>query len=325
MTTIELLEEELSLSHTVTEEEVGKRLDVLAAECFALTRSESARHVTDGSITVNGTQKQKRYTPCAGDVLTFLPPPPLPSDVLPEPIPLDVVYEDADLLVINKASGMVVHPAPGNPSGTLVNALLHHCGDTLSGIGGTVRPGIVHRIDKDTSGLLVVAKNDESHRALSSQLEGHHIRREYRALVTGGFSSDEGTVDAPIGRHPVDRKKMAVIRTEEGRARTAVTHYRVLERFGQISYLSLELETGRTHQIRVHMSSIGHPLLGDPLYGGGKTAFEKRHAQLFDGQCLHAASLTFTHPRRKETVTFESPLPENFEKALLLLREEASK
>ena len=226
--------------------------------------------------------------------------------------------------MINKASGMVVHPAPGNRSGTLVNALLHHCGDTLSGIGGTVRPGIVHRIDKDTSGLLVVAKNDDSHRALSAQLEGHHIRREYRALVTGGFSSDEGTVNAPIGRHPVDRKKMAIVRGDEGRARHAVTHYRVLERFGQVTYLSLVLETGRTHQIRVHMASLGHPLLGDTLYGGGKTAFEKRHAQLFDGQCLHAVSLTFTHPQTKESVFFESPLPENFEKALTLLREEAN-
>ncbi len=324
MMTHDLPEEELSLSHAVTEEEIGRRLDLLAAEAFSLTRSEAARHITDGNLTVNGEEKQKRYIARAGDTLFFAPPPPLPSDVLPEPIPLDIVYEDDDLLVINKASGMVVHPAPGNPNGTLVNALLYHCGDTLSGIGGTVRPGIVHRIDKDTSGLLVVAKNDESHRALSAQLEGHHIRREYRALVTGGFQSDEGTVNAPIGRHPVDRKRMAILPSGEGRSREAITHYRVLERFGQITYLSLILETGRTHQIRVHMSSQGHALLGDTLYGGGKTAFEKRHQNLFDGQCLHAVSLTFTHPRTKETVTFHSPLPDNFEKALHLLREEAN-
>ena len=324
MTVHDLPEEENLLTHTVTVEEIGRRLDLLAADVFSLTRSEAARHITEGNLTVNGEERQKRYAARAGDTLLFAPPPPLPSDVLPEDIPLDIVYEDDDLLVINKASGMVVHPAPGNPNGTLVNALLYHCGDSLSGIGGTVRPGIVHRIDKDTSGLLVVAKNDDSHRALSAQLEGHHIRREYRALVTGGFGEDEGTVDAPIGRHPVDRKRMAIVPAGEGRAREAVTHYRVLERFGQISYLSLELETGRTHQIRVHMSSRGHALLGDTLYGGGRTTFEKRHPSLFDGQCLHATSLTFTHPRTEETVTFHSPLPENFEKALHLLREEAN-
>ena len=323
MTTIDLFEEEAPLSHAVTEKEIGRRLDQLAADVFSLTRSEAARHIENGKLTVNGEEKQKRYAARAGDTLFFMPPPPLPSDVLPENIPLDIIYEDDDLLVINKASGIVVHPAPGNPNGTLVNALLYHCGDTLSGIGGTIRPGIVHRIDKDTSGLLVVAKNDEAHRALSAQLEGHHIRREYRALVTGGFQSDEGTVDAPIGRHPVDRKKMAVVSMNDGRAREAITHYRVLERFGPITYLSLMLETGRTHQIRVHMSSRGHALLGDTLYGGGKTLFEKHHPQLFDGQCLHAVSLTFTHPRTQKEVTFESPLPENFEKALLLLREEA--
>ncbi len=325
MTMIDLSEEENRLSHTVTQEEAGKRLDLLTAECFNLTRSEASRHISDGNITVSGEQKQKRYTARVGEILFFSPPPPLPSEILPEDISLDIVYEDDDLLVINKKAGMVVHPAPGNPSGTLVNALLFHCGDSLSGIGGTIRPGIVHRIDKDTSGLLVVAKNDDSHRALSAQLEGHHIRREYRALVAGGFSVDEGTVDAPIGRHPVDRKKMAIVRESGGRSRAAVTHYRVLERFGGITYLSLELETGRTHQIRVHMSSLGHALLGDTLYGGGKTPFEKHHPQLFDGQCLHAVSLTFTHPRTKEEVRFESPLPENFEKMLTLLREEANR
>ncbi len=313
------------LIHTVTHEDVGIRLDTLASALFSLTRTEAARLIADGSITVNGAQKQKRTTLCVGDTLTYQPKPPAPSDVLPENIPLDIVYEDSDLLVINKPSGMVVHPAPGNPQGTLVNALLYHCGNTLSGIGGTIRPGIVHRIDKDTSGLLVVAKNDDAHRALAAQLEGHHIRRVYHALVNGGFSADSGKVDRPIGRHPIDRKKMAVLQAGDGRSRNAVTHYRVLERFGAISYLSVELETGRTHQIRVHMSSLGHPLLGDALYGGGNTLFERRHASLLDGQCLHAAKLSFCHPRTKEDVCFEAPLPENFSRLLTILRQDAEK
>ncbi|MBR7095370.1 MAG: RluA family pseudouridine synthase, partial [Clostridia bacterium] len=200
-------------------------------------------------------------------------------------------------------------------------ALLHHCHGSLSGIGGVERPGIVHRIDKETSGLLVAAKNDAAHRALAAALEVHDVRREYRALVTGGFSTDEDTVDLPIGRHPVDRKRMAVLREGQGRSREAITHYRVLERFGGITYLALELETGRTHQIRVHMSHLSHPLLGDTVYGGGRTPFERRHAALLEGQCLHAAALTLPHPRTGEILRFESPLPEEFTRLLTILRD----
>ena len=230
----------------------------------------------------------------------------------------EVIHADADIIVVNKPEGMVVHPAVGNYDGTLVSALLHHCKGSLSGIGGVMRPGIVHRIDKDTSGLLVCAKNDFSHRALSEELEHHGIVREYHALVNGGFSSDTGTVNAPIGRHPVDRKKMAVLHDSQN-AKSAVTHYEVLRRYGKISYLKLILETGRTHQIRVHMSYTGHPLLGDTVYGGGRTPFEKHHARLLSGQALHAKRLTLTHPRTKERMSFESPLPEDFEKLVEIL------
>ena len=215
---------------------------------------------------------------------------------------------------------MVVHPAAGNPSGTLVNALLYHCGDSLSGIGGVLRPGIVHRIDKDTSGLLVVAKNDAAHRALAAQLEDHSLYREYHALVKGGMTNDEGTVNLPIGRHPVDRKKMAVIRDGVHSAKEALTHYRTLKRYGAVSYLSLRLETGRTHQIRVHMATLGHALLGDEVYGGAPTPFEKKHARLLDGQALHAKKISFLHPKTGERVSFECPLPQNF-KALLEILE----
>lgn len=297
----------------------GMRLDAYLAAAQGISRSAAARLAESGAIFVNGAPAAKKTLLCEGDVLVYEPPAPEEIDALPEDIPLDIVYEDSDLLVINKPSGMVVHPAAGNPSGTLVNALLWHCRGELSGIGGKLRPGIVHRIDKQTSGLLVVAKNDETHRALAAQLEGHHITREYHALVQGGFSSDTGTVDLPIGRHPTDRKKMAVVR--DGRtSRPAVTHWRVAERFGAISYLILNLETGRTHQIRVHLSALGHPLLGDTVYGGGGTPFEKKHAAYLDGQCLHAARLSFVHPRSGEPVTFESPLPESFRALLTILR-----
>ena len=214
---------------------------------------------------------------------------------------------------------MVVHPAPGNYSGTLVNALLYHCKDSLSGIGGVIRPGIVHRIDKDTSGLLVCAKCDEAHLFLSEEMKEHKIVREYHALVSGGFSEDTGTVNYPIGRHPTDRKKMAVIRDGSGSAREAITHYKVVGRYGQVSHLALELETGRTHQIRVHMSYIGHPLLGDGVYSKTKTRFEQLHPSLFDGQALHAARLSLTHPKTKKRMIFECPLPENFRRMLEIL------
>ena len=305
--------------YTTDKDLAGARLDTAASEIFQVSRSAAARLCEEGLITVNGAPSQKKYALRLGDIIEYTEKEPQPIDALPENIPLDVVYEDDCIIVINKPSGMVVHPAPGNYTGTLVNALLYHCKGSLSGIGGAFRPGIVHRIDKDTSGLLVVAKCDEAHSALSVQLKAHGIVREYRALVSGGFSEDGGTIDLPIGRHPTDRKKMAVIRSGEN-AREAVTHYRVLERFGGVSYLALTLETGRTHQIRVHMSYKGHPLLGDGVYAKTKTAFESKHPSLFDGQALHAARLILTHPKTGERMEFECPLPRNFERALEILR-----
>ena len=300
-------------------EQVGERLDSYLASVAEMTRSAAAKAIEGGLVLVNGAPSQKKYAVKAGDEISFEPSEPEEYDVEPENIPLDIVYEDDMIIVINKPSGMVVHPAPGNYTGTLVNALLYHCKDSLSGVGGVMRPGIVHRIDKDTSGLLVVAKCDKAHVALSEELKYHGITREYRALCIGGFKEDEGTVDYPIGRHPKDRKKMAVVK--DG-GREAVTHYRVLERFGGISYLALELETGRTHQIRVHMSYKGHPLLGDEVYGTSKCRFEERHPKLFDGQALHATRLTLTHPETGERMSFDAPLPDNFQKALELLRAE---
>lgn len=306
--------------YTAGEADKGKRLDAFLSEVADISRSAAAKLIEDGLCTVGGRTQPKKYSVKVGDEIDFTPPEIKEAEALPENIPLEVVYEDSDIIVINKPKGMVVHPAPGNYSGTLVNALLYHCRDSLSGIGGVMRPGIVHRIDKDTSGLLVVAKNDEAHAALSEELKYHGIEREYRALVTGGFKDDKGTVDYPIGRHPVDRKKQAVILDGSGSAREAVTHYEVLERFGGVSYLALKLETGRTHQIRVHMSYTGHALLGDEVYQKSKTQFEKRHPQLFKGQALHAKKLSLTHPKTKERMTFECDLPVKFEKALELLR-----
>ena len=232
-------------------------------------------------------------------------------DILPQDIPLDVVFEDGDVLVVNKPKGLVVHPAAGHADGTLVNALLHHCGDSLSGVGGEKRPGIVHRIDMDTSGLLIVAKNDFAHQKLSDQLKDHSLSRTYECIVRGGFKEDSGTVDAPIGRHPVDRKRMAVTRTG---SREAVTHWEVIDRYGQYTHLRCRLETGRTHQIRVHMAHIGHPIAGDSLYGIKKPELG------LTSQCLHAKQLRFVHPRTGEEVCVECPLPEEFEKALAKLR-----
>ena len=306
--------------YVVTENDAGKRLDSFIAQSTELSRSVAAKLIENGCVTVFGRTSSKKYEVRCGDEIEITLPEPEPSEITPENIPLDIIFEDGDILVINKPSGMVVHPAPGNYSGTLVNALLYYCKDSLSGIGGVIRPGIVHRIDKDTSGLLVVAKNDTAHRILSEELEHHGIEREYHALVRGGFKSDTGTVDAPIGRHPVDRKRMAVLTGADAHAKDALTHYEVLERYGDITYIKCLLETGRTHQIRVHMAYIGHHLLGDEVYATGKTRFEKLHAPLFDGQALHAKRLTLTHPRTKERMTFECKLPDNFEKLLGILR-----
>ena len=304
--------------YTVEKENAGKRLDAYLAELSELSRSAAAKLIEQGSVTVNGRACEKKYQVKECDEIELSLPEAEKYEAEPEDIPLDVVYEDADIIVINKPSGMVVHPAPGNYTGTLVNALLFHCKDSLSGIGGVMRPGIVHRIDKDTSGLLVVAKNDAAHRALSEELGYHGIEREYHALVRGGFKEERGTVDLPIGRHPVDRKKMAVIKNGD-RARDAVTHYEVLRAYGQITYLKLKLETGRTHQIRVHMSYLGHALLGDEVYSSTKIPFEKQHAPLFDGQILHAKRLSLTHPRTGERMSFECELPDNFKKLIDIL------
>ena len=306
------------MRYSVEPKDAGKRLDAYLAEYTELSRSAAAKLIESGAVTVNEKKVEKKYQLKDCDEVEVLLPEPEEYEAVPEDIPLDIVYEDADIIVINKPSGMVVHPAPGNYTGTLVNALLYHCKESLSGIGGVMRPGIVHRIDKDTSGLLVVAKNDAAHRALSEELGYHGIEREYHALVRGGFKDKSGTVDLPIGRHPIDRKRMAVIKGGDG-AREAVTHYEVIRAYGQVTYLRLRLETGRTHQIRVHMSYLGHALLGDEVYASTKTLFEKQHAPLFDGQILHAKRLTLTHPRTGERMTFECELPDNFKRLIDIL------
>lgn len=298
---------------TAAAADAGKRLDQFATQAGELTRSAITRLIESGDVTVNGQAVAKNYRLREGDLVEVTLPEPEPCEAIPQNIPLDIVYEDNDLIVVNKPVGMVVHPAAGNPDGTLVNALLYHCGTSLSGVGGVIRPGIVHRIDKDTSGLLVVAKNDDTHLALASQLKGHHISRIYYAIAIGNLKEDHGTIDAPIGRHPVDRKRMAVIRNADLKSRDAVTHWQVLARAnaeGQaFTLIRCELETGRTHQIRVHLASIGHPLLGDPIYGGANTKFEAKHKDWITGQCLHAKELTFTHPKSEKEVHFTSPLP----------------
>ncbi len=287
----------------------GKRLDVYVSETEEITRSAAQKLIENGLVTVNGLVKAKNYKLSEGDEVETEFPEPVPDIALPEDIPLDILYEDGDLLVVNKPKGMVVHPAVGNLTGTLVNALLFHCKDGLSGINGVIRPGIVHRIDKDTSGLLVVAKNDEAHNSLAMQIKEHKADRIYRAVVVGNPKDDEGVIDKPIGRHPTERKKMAIAVG----GRNAVTHYKVIERYKGFAYCEMRLETGRTHQIRVHMASIGHPLLGDTVYGGGNTQFEKRHPWIFEGknsgQALLAKTLAFTHPRTGEYMKFDAKIP----------------
>ena len=300
----------------ISSENVKKRLDVFVFEALGVTRSNAQGMIESGLVTVNGKVESKNYRLRDGDEIEIEEQEPEVLNVEAENIPLDIVFEDDDIIVINKPSGMVVHPAPGNERGTLVNALLYHCKDSLSGINGVIRPGIVHRIDKDTSGLLVVAKNDESHVFLSSLLKDHGIKRVYHALVVGHYKESCGTVNAPIARHPVDRKKMAVV----AGGREAITHYEVIEEYPSFTYARFQLETGRTHQIRVHTSYIGHPIIGDEVYGGGKTTFEKNNKSLLDGQILHAKILSFPHPRTREELTFECELPDNFKGLLERLR-----
>ena len=285
----------------------GDRLDKFISEQSNgdITRSGAVKLIESGSCLVNGRAEGKNYKLKAGDEVTVVIPEPEEIDILPEKIPLDIVYEDEYLLVVNKPKGMVVHPAPGHYSGTLVNALMYHCKDSLSGINGEIRPGIVHRIDKDTSGLLIVAKNDIAHNGLAEQIKEHSFTREYEAVVNGSVKED-GTVDAPIGRHKTDRKKMCV--TPEN-SRNATTHYYVIRNYGNYTHLRLRLETVRTHQIRVHMAYIGHSVVGDEVYGNGKPKW-------LMGQCLHARKIGFIHPVSGEYLEFDSPLPEYFTKLL---------
>jgi len=304
--------EEISFQYPVV---AGQRLDVYIAVLEGISRSAAQRLIECGAVTVNGEERPKSYRLREGDVVECELPDPVPADAQPEPIPLDIVWEDDCMLVVNKPKGLVVHPAPGHPSGTLVNALLYHCGSSLSGIGGVMRPGIVHRIDRDTSGLLCVAKTDEAHEALARQLAERTLKRQYRAIVLGNINDDSGTVKAPIGRHPTDRKKMAVVQS----GRPAVTHYKVVERYGDYTQLELSLETGRTHQIRVHMAHIGHPVLGDPVYGR-HTKWEAAHSELLCGQCLHAKTLELVHPKTGEHMRFDSPLPEYFVETVRILK-----
>lgn len=304
--------------------DVGVRIDKFLAEKSGESRSFVTRLIESDEVNVDGREVSKNYKMALGDTVTIFLPEPEICEALPEDIPLDVVYEDEDIIVINKPKGMIVHPATGIYTGTLVNALMYHCKDSLSGISGVIRPGIVHRIDKDTSGLLVVAKNDDAHISLSEQLKTHTVSRVYHAIAIGNIKEDSGTVNKPIGRHPQDRKKMAVITAPDQRAREAITHYEVIERFeiptGRFTYVKCRLETGRTHQIRVHMSSTGHPLLGDSVYGGGNTKFEANNAKYIHGQCLHAKELELIHPRTHEHMHFECELPEDFEFLLKKLR-----
>ncbi len=279
------------------------RLDVFTAGTLCITRNAAAKIILEGGVSVNGDTKDKNYKIKAGDRAEISVSEPEPYDVKAQDIPLDIVYEDSDLLVVNKPKGMVVHPAAGNFEGTLVNAVMYHCGSSLSGINGVLRPGIVHRIDKDTSGLLMVAKNDFAHNGLAAQIKDHSFTREYEAVVYGGFKVSKGFVDAPIGRHPVKRKQMAVT---DKNSKNAYTEYSVITDFGGFTHLRLKLKTGRTHQIRVHMAHIGHPVAGDPVYG------PKKVIKALNGQCLHAKKLGFIHPRTGEYMEFESELPKYF-------------
>ena len=292
-------------------ENKGERLDkfISSSDDFDLTRTAVQNLITEGMITVNGKKIAKNYVISGGETVSVEIPEPTVLDVLPENIPIDIVYEDDYLLVVNKPKGMVVHPAAGNYTGTLVNALMYHCKDRLSSINGVIRPGIVHRIDKNTSGLLIVAKTDSAHLGLAGQIKEHSFTREYETIIMGRMKEYKGTIDAPIGRHHIDRKKMCVT---DKNSKNAVTHYEVLEEFREHSYLKLRLETGRTHQIRVHLSYVGHAVLGDDVYG--------KPVKDFEGQCLHARKIGFVHPITNEYLEFSSDLPDYFEEQLRKLR-----
>ena len=294
-----------------SEESKNQRLDAfLASSLDGLTRSQATRLIESGEVAVDGKPVSKSYKLAGGEDIAVTLPEPEPVEAVPQDIPLDVVYEDADVIVVNKPSGMVVHPAPGHPDGTLVNALLYHCAGTLSGVGGALRPGIVHRIDRDTSGLIIAAKNDAAHQYLSAQLADHTLARTYECIVVGKLREDRGTVDAPIARHPTDRKRMAVV----AGGREAVTHWEVIARYPGYTHVRCRLETGRTHQIRVHMAYIGHPILGDTVYGA------KKEVPGLTGQCLHAVGLRFLHPRTHEVVELSCPLPDEFTRMLQKIR-----
>ena len=290
-----------------SEEDRGARLDAFLARAMEdLTRSAAAKAIEEGRVLVSGKVPSKSLKLTGNETIEFTPEEPAPIDAVPQDIPLDVVYEDDDVIVVNKPSGLVVHPAPGHPDGTLVSALLFHCGASLSGVGGALRPGIVHRIDRDTSGLIIAAKNDYAHQFLSAQLADHTLARTYECIVVGNLREDSGTVDAPIARDSRDRKRMAVVPG----GRRAVTHWTVLARYPGYTHVQCRLETGRTHQIRVHMAYLGHPILGDTVYGA------KKPVPGLTGQCLHAVGLQFIHPRTKELVSLSCPLPGEFTAAL---------
>lgn len=289
-------------------EKGGERIDkYLSEQLEDMTRSHIQKLIKENMVWVNGMAVKSNFKLSASDQIEVEIPELKEPDILPENIPLDILYEDQDILVVNKPKGMVVHPAPGHYTGTLVNAIMYHCKDNLSGINGVLRPGIVHRIDMDTTGSLLICKNDRAHQALAEQLKEHSITRKYHAIVHGRLKEDEGTIDKPIGRHPIDRKKMSVHCTN---GREAITHYRVLKRFQQFTYIECQLETGRTHQIRVHMSSIGHPILGDQIYGPAKCPYK------LQGQTLHAKVLGITHPTTGEYMEFDAPLPDYFQALL---------
>lgn len=300
------------IEHKLICKDEGVRLDKFIAETnIGVSRNMTVGLIETGGVTVNGYPTNKKKKLKAGDLVAVCIPDPVPYEAQAENIPLDIIYEDPDLLIVNKPKGMVVHPAAGNYNGTLVNALLYHCGDSLSGINGVLRPGIVHRIDKDTSGLLIVAKNDMAHKSLAEQIKVHSFTREYEAVVWGNIKEDEGTVRAPIGRNPNNRKKMCITQKN---SKHAVTHYRVIARYKGYTHIRCTLETGRTHQIRVHMASLGHPVAGDMVYG------VKKEKMAFDGQCLHAKKIGFVHPSSGVYLEFASALPKYFDDFLTKLR-----